>query len=116
MASDATDPLDLSGRPCLEQRFSPLLMVRTTLHDDGLVVQVARHYGTPLEIALDGEVCPASSLMALILVGGRHPRPKEIRVTGDARALRDLDLLFQSGLGEGGRALPAELDYLRTSA
>jgi phosphotransferase system HPr-like phosphotransfer protein len=81
-----------------------------------LVVQVARHYGTPLEIAFDGEVCPASSLMALILVGGRHPRPKEIRVTGDARALRDLDLLFQSGLGEGGRTLPAELDYLRTSA
>lgn len=44
MASDATDPLDLSGRPCLEQRFSPLLMVRTTLHDDGLVVQVARPF------------------------------------------------------------------------
>jgi phosphotransferase system HPr-like phosphotransfer protein len=81
-----------------------------------LIVQVARHYGTPLEISFDGEVCPASSLMALILVGGRHPRPKEIRVTGDARALRDLELLFQSGLGEGGRALPADLDYLRTSA
>ncbi len=81
-----------------------------------LIVQVARHYGTPLEIAFDGEVCPASSLMALILVGGRHPRPKEIRVTGDARALRDLEQLFQSGLGEGGRALPPELDYLRTGA
>jgi len=32
------------GRPCLEQRFSPLVTVRTTLHDDGLVVQVARPF------------------------------------------------------------------------
>ena len=32
------------GRACLEQRFSPLLTVRTTLHDDGLVVQVARPF------------------------------------------------------------------------
>jgi hypothetical protein len=45
LASDATDaPLDLAGRPCLEQRFSPLLRVRTTLHDDGLVVQVDRPF------------------------------------------------------------------------
>jgi hypothetical protein len=32
------------GRACLEQRFSPLLTVRTTLHDDGLVVQVNRPF------------------------------------------------------------------------
>ncbi|HEX5009508.1 MAG TPA: hypothetical protein VFY71_03830 [Planctomycetota bacterium] len=44
MASDATDPQDGAGKPCLEQRFSPLLVVRTTLHDDGLVVQVARPF------------------------------------------------------------------------
>lgn len=77
-----------------------------------LIVQVARHYGTPLEISLDGEKCSANSLMALILVGGRHPRPKEIRLQGDARALHDLELLFAAGLGETGRPLPAELDYL----
>jgi len=81
-----------------------------------LIVQVARHYGTPLEIALDGEKCSANSLMALILVGGRHPRPKEIRVTGDARALHDLELLFGSGLGETGRTLPPELEYLKVGA
>lgn len=77
-----------------------------------LIVQVARHYGTPLEISLDGEKCSANSLMALILIGGRHPRPKEIRVQGDARALHDLEVLFAAGLGETGRPLPAELDYL----
>jgi phosphotransferase system HPr-like phosphotransfer protein len=80
-----------------------------------LVVQVARHYGTPLEISLDGEKCSASSLMSLILVGGRHPRPKDVMVTGDARALRDLELLFEAGLGESGHPLPAELDYLKTA-
>ena len=78
-----------------------------------LIVQVARHYGTPLEIALDGEKCSATSLMSLILVGGRHPRPLEIRVTGDARALRDLEVLFAAGLGEAGAPLPADLDYLK---
>jgi hypothetical protein len=44
LASDATEPEDGADRPCLEQRFSPLLVVRTTLHDDGLVVQVARPF------------------------------------------------------------------------
>jgi len=78
-----------------------------------LVVQVARHYGTPMEIAFDGEKCSAASLMSLILVGGRHPRPKEIRVTGDARALHDLELLFEAGLGETGHMLPVELEYLK---
>jgi phosphotransferase system HPr (HPr) family protein len=81
-----------------------------------LIVQVARHYGTPLEISLDGESCSANSLMSLILLGGRHPRPHQIRVHGDSRALRDLEQLFASGLGEHGQALPEELDYLRVSS
>jgi phosphotransferase system HPr (HPr) family protein len=78
-----------------------------------LIVQVARHYGTPMEISFDGERCSASSLMSLILLGGRHPRPTSIKVEGDSRALRDLELLFESGLGESGNALPPGLDYLR---
>jgi phosphotransferase system HPr-like phosphotransfer protein len=78
-----------------------------------LIVQVARHYGTPLEISLDGESCSANSLMSLILLGGRHPRPQQIRVQGDARALHDLELLFASGLGEHGRPLAPGLEYLR---
>jgi phosphotransferase system HPr (HPr) family protein len=81
-----------------------------------LIVQVARHYGTPMEISFDGEQCSASSLMSLILLGGRHPRPKIIKVEGDSRALRDLELLFKEGLGENGNPLPATLDYLRVGS
>ncbi len=81
-----------------------------------LIVQVARHYGTPLEISLDGEKCSANSLMSLILLGGRHPRPKSIRVQGDSRALRDLEKLFEAGLGEQGRVLPETLSYLRVGS
>ncbi len=58
MASDATEPLDLSGRPCLEQRFSPLLMVRTTLHDDGVVVQVARPFSERVGAVDFGRLLP----------------------------------------------------------
>jgi phosphotransferase system HPr-like phosphotransfer protein len=112
----ASDTANQILRTFVRQASVPLTMPPTvTLHARplALVVQVARHYGTPLEIALDGEKCSAASLMSLILVGGRHPRPKEIRVTGDARALRDLELLFEAGLGETGAALPPELDYLK---
>ncbi|MHC5210987.1 MAG: HPr family phosphocarrier protein [Planctomycetota bacterium] len=78
-----------------------------------LIVQVARHYGTPLEISFDGERASATSLMGLIMLGGRHPRPKAIDVRGDARALRDLESLFAWGLGEHGGEPPAGLEYLR---
>ncbi len=77
-----------------------------------LIVQVARHYGTPIEIAFDGDHCSANSLMSLILLGGKHPQPATIEASGDARALQDLELLFAAGLGELGD-LPVELDYLR---
>jgi phosphotransferase system HPr-like phosphotransfer protein len=78
-----------------------------------LIVQVARHYGTPLEISFDGERSSATSLMGLIMLGGRHPRPKSILVKGDARALRDLEVLFAWGIGEHGGQPPAGLEYLR---
>lgn len=80
-----------------------------------LIAQIARHYGTPLEISIEGESCSAQSLMALILLGGKHPRPREIEASGDQRALADLKSLFAAGLGETSQALPAELAYLRTS-
>ena len=70
---------------------------------------------TPLEISLEGESCSALSLMGLIMLAGKHPRPKEIQARGDARALADLRLLFDQGLGEVGE-LPEELGYLRTSS
>jgi len=57
LASDATDA-EGAGRPCLEQRFSPLLMVRTTLHDDGLVVQVARPFSERVGAVDFGRLLP----------------------------------------------------------
>lgn len=79
-----------------------------------LIVQVARHYGTPIELSFDGKPCSASSLMGLIMLVGEHPSPDSITAHGDARALQDLKALFDSGLGERGD-LPERLDYLRTS-
>jgi phosphotransferase system HPr (HPr) family protein len=103
----------------VRQTTSVLMMPEgITLHARplALIVQVARHYGTPLEISLDGESCSANSLMSLILLGGKHPKPREIRVHGDSRALRDLEQLFANGLGERGHLLPSELAYLRVGA
>ena len=77
-----------------------------------LIVQVVRHYGTPVEITIEGETCSGNSLMGLILVGGRHPRPASMEARGDAAVLKDLRLLFESGLGETGEPLPPELRYL----
>lgn len=57
MASDATDAAG-EGRPCLEQRFSALLTVRTTLHDDGLVVQVARPFSERVGAVDFGRLLP----------------------------------------------------------
>lgn len=78
-----------------------------------LIVQVARHYGTPLEISLDGESCSGNSLMGLIMLGGKHPRPTSIQARGDKAMLDDLRRLFEAGLGEDGAPLPEELGYLR---
>lgn len=80
-----------------------------------LIVQIARHYRTPLEISLEGESCSALSLMGLIMLAGRHPKPSSILACGDTRALDDLKLLFEDGLGERG-TLPDALAYLRTSS
>jgi phosphotransferase system HPr (HPr) family protein len=80
-----------------------------------LITQVARHYRTPLEISLEGESCSALSLMGLIMLAGKHPKPTLIEARGDTRALADLQLLFDNGLGEVGE-LPDGLGYLRTSS
>ncbi len=76
MASDGTDPPDTAGKPCLEQRFSPLLVVRTTLHDDGLVVQVERPFRERVgavdfgRLVLDPASVKGASSGALWLAGG----------------------------------------------
>ncbi|MGQ0552340.1 MAG: hypothetical protein ACT4PU_03890 [Planctomycetota bacterium] len=81
-----------------------------------LIVKVARHYGTPLALGLNGEFCSVSSLMSLLLLAGRHPAPSGVSIRGDARAVRDVEALFRAGLGEAGRQLPEELGYLQTKS
>ncbi|GJM21897.1 MAG: hypothetical protein DHS20C15_18120 [Planctomycetota bacterium] len=79
-----------------------------------LIVQIARHHGTPLEVEIEGEACSASSLMSLIMLGGAHPTPAEIVFRGDARSLEDVRALFEVGLGESvGVQMPPQLGYLR---
>jgi len=76
-----------------------------------LITKVARKHGTPVEILINGESCAASSLMSLIMLGGKYPNPDSIEARGDSRALNDLAMLFEAGLGEQG-PLPPELEYL----
>ena len=43
-----------------------------------------------------------------------HPEARSFIFRGDAQPLRDIQLLFENGVGERGLdALPEELDYLR---
>ena len=79
-----------------------------------LIVQIARHHGSPIEVTMDGESCSASSLMSLIMLAGSHPDCRVLHAKGDTAALGDLECLFASGLGEGGK-LPPELGYLSSA-
>ncbi len=80
-----------------------------------LIVQIARHHGSPIEITINGESCSANSLMSLIMLAGNHPDCRVLHAKGDAAALEDLKLLFTAGLGEGGK-LPPELGYLSSAS
>jgi len=78
-----------------------------------LIVKIARHHGTPLEIHIDGDSCSGDSLMGLIMMFGNHSNASEIEFRGNAALLDDLTRLFEAGLGESGEALPQELAYLK---
>jgi phosphotransferase system HPr-like phosphotransfer protein len=79
-----------------------------------LIVQIARHHGSPIEISIEGEGCLANSLMSLIMLVGKYPDSKRMHAKGDGAAVTDLQLLFGAGLGETGE-LPSELSYLQGS-
>jgi phosphotransferase system HPr (HPr) family protein len=80
-----------------------------------LIVQIARHHGSPIEVSIEGETCLASSLMSLIMLAGKYPDSAVMRAKGDAAAVSDLQALFKSGMGEVGD-LPSELAYLNPSS
>lgn len=94
-----------------------LIPAGATLHARPLsrIVQVANHYGTPVEIEIGGQCCSAASIMKMIMLAGSNPGADRVRFRGPKRPLRDLRTLFESGLGEGGEeTLPPALGYLKT--
>jgi phosphotransferase system HPr (HPr) family protein len=79
-----------------------------------LIVRIVTHYGTPVQMVIDGEACNAGSIMEMILAIGNRPGARKVGFRGDSRALADIRVLFESGLGERGvQELPRSLDYLK---
>ena len=77
------------------------------------VVSIVQHHGTPVELEVNGETANAGSILDLMVVVGSHPEARSYVVRGDERPLRDLQALFDSGLGEDGvESLPESLRYL----
>jgi hypothetical protein len=61
----------------------------------------------------DGEWIDVSSLIRVVMEIGMNSNARKVVFRGDGNALRDLKILFDSGFGEGGNGLPAELPYLQ---
>lgn len=89
-----------------------------TLHarPAALIVGIVNRYGTPVEMQIEGQTCNAASILELMVTVGSHPQARRYVFRGDENPLRDIQLLFQSSLGESGiHRLPAALSYLRNS-
>ncbi len=98
------------------RRLEVELPTGTTLHARpiSLIVKVVQHYGTHVELEIDGESCSANSIMQMIMLVGNHASTRRFVFRGDARPLGDLKLLFDNNLGESGTAaLPSALAYLK---
>jgi len=78
-----------------------------------LVAKVVAHFGTPVDMEIDGARANAGSIMQLLVLAGSKPATKKVSFHGDRNVLRDLSRLFQAGLGEAGMdQIPGELGYL----
>lgn len=98
------------------QSLDVLLPEGLSLHarPASLLVAIATHHGTPVEMSVGDRTANASSILEVMVLVGSHPEAREFRFCGDAKPLRDIQQLFESGLGEQGLdRLPASLDYLR---
>lgn len=79
-----------------------------------LIVAIVNHHGTPVELELAGSVCNASSILELMVLVGSNPEERRFVFRGDEQPLADIQLLFESEVGERGMdRLPAQLAYLR---
>ncbi len=80
-----------------------------------LIVGIVNHYGTPVEMELNGHRCNAGSILELLVAVGSQPDQRRFLFRGDERPLLDIGLLYQEGLGEAGLdSLPEQLSYLQS--
>ena len=79
-----------------------------------LIVGIVQRYGTPVEMQVGDTLCDASSILELMIAVGSNSTARRFVFRGDENPLRDIRLLFEHGLGEGGLSgLPEALGYLR---
>lgn len=79
-----------------------------------LIVNIVGHHGTPVELEVEGHTCNAGSILEVLVAVGSAPDAREFVFRGDENPLRDIERLFEAGLGEHGIAsLPPDLGYLR---
>ena len=114
-----------SGRALAEEllpTYTNVQELEVVLPDDlklharpaAMIVAVVNHFGTPVELDLDGAVCNAASILELLVTIGSNPEARRFVFRGDESPLRDLRLLFENGLGEHGmEQFPDALGYLR---
>jgi phosphotransferase system HPr-like phosphotransfer protein len=79
-----------------------------------LIVGIVNHFGTPVEVEIAGTRANAGSILELLVAIGSNPGVTRFVFHGDQQPLRDIELLFQHGLGEDGiDSLPERLAYLQ---
>lgn len=84
-----------------------------------LVAKVVQHYGGEVSLVVGNDRFDASSVLDIQWAGGKIQKEKvtEVLFEGDARALKDIEILAKANYGEDtvgkGVPLPDELNYLK---
>ena len=84
-----------------------------------LVAKIVQHYGGQVELCVGSDRFDASSVLDLQWAGGKIQKEslKKVTFEGDARTLRDIEILAKVNYGEDtmgkGVPLPEELKYLK---
>ncbi len=84
-----------------------------------LVAKIVEHYGGQVELLVNSDRFDASSVLDIQWAGGKIQKEgiKEVVFKGDARALKDIQILSSVNYGEDsmgkGIPLPRELSYLK---
>lgn len=79
-----------------------------------LIVGIVAHHGTPVELDVAGNRCNAASILEVLVTVGTYSDERRYVFRGDVRPLKDIQMLFQHGLGEAGLdSLPPALSYLK---